>query len=156
MKKFLILMSFILCFFCASNNIALSVQQSRLVLVIGNFIAYDDGTVLDTKTNLMWAVKDNGSDINWNNAKKYCENYRVGGYSDWRLPTQDELENLYKSGIRDDKGIIKITDWGCWASETRNGGFEAAYFYFHRGRRHWRSVFYDYYVRVLPVRGGQN
>jgi hypothetical protein len=30
----------------------------------GRFIAYDNGTVLDTKTNLMWAAKDNGSDIN--------------------------------------------------------------------------------------------
>jgi len=31
----------------------------------GRFIAYDDGTVLDTRTNLMWAAKDNGSNINW-------------------------------------------------------------------------------------------
>jgi hypothetical protein len=55
----------------------------------GRFIAYDNGTVLDTKTNLMWAAKDNGSDINWSNAKSYCENYRGGGYKDWRMPTQD-------------------------------------------------------------------
>jgi len=26
----------------------------------GRFIAYDNGTVLDTKTHLMWAAKDNG------------------------------------------------------------------------------------------------
>jgi len=26
----------------------------------GRFIAYDNGTVLDTSTNLMWAAKDNG------------------------------------------------------------------------------------------------
>ncbi len=30
----------------------------------GRFIAYDNGTVLDTSTNLMWAAKDNGEDIN--------------------------------------------------------------------------------------------
>jgi hypothetical protein len=46
----------------------------------GRFIAYDDGTVLDTKTKLMWAARDNGSNINWANAKSYCENYRGGGY----------------------------------------------------------------------------
>jgi len=28
----------------------------------GRFIAYDNGTVLDTKTNIMWAAKDNGND----------------------------------------------------------------------------------------------
>lgn len=61
----------------------------------GRFIAYDNGTVLDTKTNLMWSAKDNGSDINWQGAKSYCENYRGGGYTDWRMPTLDELAGLY-------------------------------------------------------------
>src|SRR5271157_3353252 len=61
----------------------------------GRFIAYDNGTVLDTRTNLMWAAKDNGSDIEWQDAKFYCENYRGGGYKDWRMPTLDELEGLY-------------------------------------------------------------
>jgi hypothetical protein len=61
------------------------------------FKIYKNGTVLDTRTNLMWAAKDNGSDINWQDAKSYCENYRGGGYSDWRMPTQDELAGLYDS-----------------------------------------------------------
>jgi hypothetical protein len=43
----------------------------------------------------MWAAKDNGSPISWPEAKKYCENYRGGGYMDWRMPTQDELAGLY-------------------------------------------------------------
>ena len=59
------------------------------------FIAYDNGTVLDTKTNLMWAVRDNGRMINWADAKYYCENYRGGDYKDWRMPTQYELAGLY-------------------------------------------------------------
>src|SRR5271157_1154332 len=64
----------------------------------GRFIAYNNGTVLDTKTKLMWAVKDNGTDINWADAKSYCNNYRGGGYKNWRMPTQDELTGLYDSG----------------------------------------------------------
>ena len=40
------------------------------------FIAYDDGTVLDTKTGLMWAAKDNGANINWESAKSFCEKYQ--------------------------------------------------------------------------------
>ena len=59
------------------------------------FIAYDNGTALDTKTNLMWAAKDNGRDIEWQDAKFYCENYHGGGYKDWRMPTLDELEGVY-------------------------------------------------------------
>ena len=64
------------------------------------FIAYDDGTVLDTGTNLMWAAKDNSNPINWANAKSYCDDYRAGGYTDWRMPTLPELAGLYNSGKR--------------------------------------------------------
>jgi hypothetical protein len=55
----------------------------------GRFIAYNNGTVLDMSTNLMWAARDNGGNINWANAKSYCENYRGGGYTDWRMPTKE-------------------------------------------------------------------
>jgi hypothetical protein len=79
------------------------------------FIAYDNGTVMDTKTGLMWAANDNGSDINWADAKTYCENYRGGGYTDWRMPTQNELVELYKSKTEQ----IKLTDSWVWAAVTQ-------------------------------------
>jgi hypothetical protein len=61
----------------------------------GRFIAHNNGTVLDSQTNLMWAAKDNGSDINGRDAKSFCENYSGGGYADWRMPTTDKLAGLY-------------------------------------------------------------
>jgi hypothetical protein len=33
----------------------------------------------------------------WDKANKVCENYSGKGYSDWRLPTKEELELIYKS-----------------------------------------------------------
>jgi hypothetical protein len=75
-----------------------SVSTAKEIRRDGRFIAYNDGTVLDTITNLMWAAKDNGSNINWADAKNYCEDYRGGGYTDWRMPTQDELAGLYDTG----------------------------------------------------------
>jgi len=133
----------------------------------GQFIAYDNGTVLDTSTNLMWAVKDNGSNINWQGAKNYCENYRGGGYSDWRLPTQDELAGLYDkskgytpvcaaSGDNDKvhlTNLITLSCWWGWASDTR--GSEAATFIFNLGYRTWYRQSYDGGLRSLPVRSGK-
>jgi hypothetical protein len=96
----------------------------------GHFIAYENGTVLDTKTNLMWAAKDNGSDIKWEEISSYCKNYRGGGYTDWRIPTQDELSGLYdeSTGYRFEGGqnvhltkLIILTSAWLWASETRDG-----------------------------------
>ena len=127
------------------------------------FIAYNNGTVLDTKTNLMWAAKDNGFNINWQNAKSYCENYRGGGYRDWRMPTQDELASLYDETIINTtppamgcKGgyhltsLIRLTCCCPWATETR--GSKAAYFGFNKGPRAWLDESYVGGIRVLPVR----
>ena len=109
-----------------------------------NFIAYDNGTVLDTRTNLMWAAKDNGSDINWANAKSYCENYRGDGYTDWRMPTQNELSGLYASGAH--KNEVKITGW-IWVSEGADTSFD-----FGDGKRAWSDPSDGDNNRALPVR----
>ncbi len=46
------------------------------------FVNHGDGTVTDTKTGLMWAAKDNGSLINWQNALSYCKNFSGGDHTD--------------------------------------------------------------------------
>ena len=133
------------------------------------FIAYDDGTVLDTKTNLMWAAKDNGSNLNWTNAKAYCENYRGGGYSDWRMPTQTELSELhdahkiYPSDCRGPFGgtwplyyatdLIHLSCMGQWAAEA--SGSKAAYFHFNVGVKGWAPQSDTIYNRALPVRSAE-
>jgi tetratricopeptide (TPR) repeat protein len=127
------------------------------------FIAYDDGTVLDTSTNLMWAAKDNGRDISWANAKSYCENYRGGGYTDWRMPTQNELVGLYDSG-KSYKALqriyyvhltelIQLSTCCPWASETRDS--VAANFHFGFGVRDEGRQSDDNRYRALPVRSGK-
>jgi len=137
------------------------------------FIAYNNGTVLDTKTNLMWASKDNGGNINWQSAKSYCEKYRGGGYPDWRMPTQNELAGLneyengetYQSictygGLFVDRkynlqstGLIRLTCVALWASEIR--GSQTAYFHFSEGGRYWDYPSNDDRFRVLPVRSAK-
>jgi hypothetical protein len=61
----------------------------------GQFTAYDDGTVVDTKTNLVWAARDNGAALSWLGAKAYAKSYHAANYTDWRLPTVSELAGLY-------------------------------------------------------------
>ena len=125
----------------------------------GRFITYSNGTVLDTQTDLMWAAKDNGVDINWQAAKIYCENFSGGGYSDWRMPKLKELVGIYNN---DNEGnghahcvtdLIEITDVCMWASYTRMS--EAAVFYFTDGFRHkYTATSLGLLCRALPVRSG--
>jgi hypothetical protein len=127
----------------------------------GRFIAYDNGTVLDTRTNLMWAILDNGSNINWHDAKNYCETYRGGGYTDWRMPTRDELAGLYDAAksYKSDCGydvhvtaLIHLTCSALWASGAHGSG--AARFRFGAGSRLWTPQLFGRGDRALPVRLG--
>jgi hypothetical protein len=127
----------------------------------GRFIAYDNGTVLDTRTNLMWAEEDSDSDFDWWNAKSYCENYRGGGYTDWRMPTQDELAGLYDAAKTYTTAggfdvhlteLIHLSSFGHWSSEAR--GAVAAFFNFHEGAGGWHLQ-PDISFRSLPVRSGK-
>ena len=61
----------------------------------GIFIAYDDGTVLDTETNLMWWSKSIGDVDGMDDARYKSQIFRGGGYADWRVPSINELKTIY-------------------------------------------------------------
>ena len=74
---------------------------------IGQFVLHNDGTLLDTKTGLMWCRYSIGQDwkngtvvgdakaMVWNKAKKIPNDFNskdgCGGFYDWRLPSIDEF-----------------------------------------------------------------
>ena len=133
----------------------------------GRFIAYNNGTVVDTRSGLMWASEDNGKGVNWQEAKSYCENYKGGGYNDWRMPTQDELVGLYDSSKTYGRfcqgliffftcqnvhltDLIHITGEWFFALEIRDS--EYAFVYAPSGHRGWVRPKRAIGGRVLPVR----
>lgn len=126
----------------------------------GRFIAYDDGTVWDSQSNLLWASRDNGSNINWSDAEEYCKTYDGGGYKGWRLPTKDELLTLYDRSIFGNNGyhltkLITLTGSYPWTSNVQ--GSEALVVGFGKDRQMWfpESVSHQSRNRVLPVRFGK-
>lgn len=140
-----------------NDSVASDAKNYLMVEVDGKFMTLEERdrerervTWTDPRTGLIWARQDNGKDINWVNAKSYCENFRLGGYENWRLPTQGELAALYEADAHKDK--ITITGW-VWASETRGSG--AASFGFDDGERSWNPRSFDKATRALPVRSGK-
>lgn len=130
------------------------------------FIAHrTNGTVLDTKTALMWAAADNGTDISWEAAKSYCENYDAGGYRDWRMPTTGELAGLYDAArtapaqcagefkIHVAAESIRVTCFAVWTSETR--GPDATQFSFVYGTLSPYRQSHTYGIRAIPVRNAK-
>ena len=126
----------------------------------GRFIAYNDGTVWDMQTNLLWAARDNGSNIYWSDAETYCKTYDGGGYKGWRMPTRDELKGLYDRLIFGNNGyhltkLITLTGGFPWAAEVQ--GSEAAVVAFNADHEtwFWESVTHKSRNRALPVRDGK-
>ena len=66
------------------------------------FVVMGPHVVHDTETNLYWMKKDSWQDkgkfFNWHESKDYAEKKnvrKIGGFEDWRLPTNDEAATLY-------------------------------------------------------------
>ena len=72
----------------------------------------NNGTVIDEGTGLVWQKGDSFHDLkkglNWYDALEYVtlkNSQKFAGYDDWRLPTLNELNNLWQSS-----GTVKSKD----------------------------------------------
>jgi hypothetical protein len=85
------------------------------------------GVWTDPATGFMWTSKDNGFALRWQSAADYCRNLQLAGYSDWWLPSIEELRKIYNpnAGVAcgsngtlscQIKGRIQLTSGVVWSS----------------------------------------
>jgi hypothetical protein len=110
----------------------------------------------DPATSLIWAVKDNDADVNYTQARDFCSNLRVSGFSDWRLASIDELDAIFDSKSKQPykiKGPIQLGASGVWSGTALPSGGEVWSFYFaYGGRSPLRIQGHSSYGRALCVR----
>lgn len=80
-------------------------EEENVALVeeeVPAFVDNGDGTISDTRANLMWkkddSFKEFGYGINWFEAQDYCEilnEKKFAGYEDWRLPSGEEAKSFF-------------------------------------------------------------
>jgi hypothetical protein len=107
-------------------------------------------TVLDTKSELMWAYSDNSESLTWQEAVDYCESFSGGGYEDWRMPKIAELQTLIEAKIQKEGDLINITSNLIWASETDDS--KAAFCHLANRKCSWMERVISISLRALPVR----
>ena len=104
-----------------------------------------DGTTTDNVTGLMWQSSDDGLNYNWYEASgtpeatynpegivDVCGNLSLAGYSDWRLPTENELH-----------GTINY--------ENNNPSIDQTYFPNTMNDGYWSSTTHTFYVNEAWV-----
>ncbi len=131
--------------------------RSGQVRSSNSVIINNDGTVSDTCTGLMWQKYAGGS-MTWKDSLSFCESLTLAGYSDWRLPTREELRSLvdyqkYNPAI-DTSAFPDIFSSNYWSSTTYIDNTNDAWdVYFAYGDSYNYSKGSSRYVRA--VRGGQ-
>ena len=118
--------------------------------------------VKDNEQNLIWAERDNGSDINWTNATQYCSGLGSG----WTLPNSDALSSMYDANgkypvpyvyngttynVKPATPLIKVTGQWYWTNE-QNGSSGAWGVVLDGGGRYSGAVGYPDARRALCVR----
>jgi hypothetical protein len=130
----------------------------------------------DPTTGLTWVGKDNGKDVSWHNAIRYCRNLHLAGYSDWRLANMFELESIYDRTVTapgragDTKGgfprgftwhvrgnlFLTGNEWSSRVEgKEKSGGYEY-FFEFNEGKSDKNPVGWPYPfngMRALCMRG---
>ena len=115
--------------------------------------------VTDTKLGLTW--QDNSAVKNtkkrWKEAKKYCQNLSMEGYSDWRLPSYDELFTIvdhdkYDPAIIPSFKNVSASDF-YWSSSVYVPFDKTAWMVrFEDGSTYNGYKAYKYYVRCVRGR----
>lgn len=92
-----------------------------------NFIDKGDHIELKVPINKIHMIEKICSPdrMDWYEAKSYARNLKKGDYRDWRLPTKEELKEIYK--VKNICGIVQ-NNFRCWSSSAPSDTASYAWF----------------------------
>jgi hypothetical protein len=127
-----------------------------LLILIGTTLSLASSVVSDSETGLMW--QDNSAakyaQKDWNSAIAFCEQLKLGGYDDWRLPNIKELIHILSIKPRDGgmkKGFTYVGGSGYyWSSSVHESNEEFAWMMnFKRGYEYINYKTYERHIRCV-------
>lgn len=122
-------------------------------------------TWTDPSTGFIWARRDNGADVDWQQAYSYCQNLRLAGLSRWRLPEilellaiSDDKQNImgwndWSDTVFHVKGALLLSGW-TWSNTAGQFPGEAGAYSFYHNKVNSHSKTGGKSGRALCVRGG--
>ena len=114
-----------------------------------SFISQEVPYIALLSANLMVQKADLGS-VYWNSAMTMCESSIVGGFSDWRLPSIEELMTLYTEREYIGGFNCQSEYWSSTNIHQNNGYTYYYYIYFSSGQQSYeKSATYNKRVRAV-------
>lgn len=116
-----------------------------------------DRVVIDHAIGLMWQQAGSSNRMTQGEMQDYVDQLnreQYAGFSDWRLPTIEELASLLepteKNGDLYIDPIFDRKQWWCWSADETSGSSGAVWVvYFRSGGVNWCYVDDEYYVRCV-------
>ena len=103
--------------------------------VDANFTRDTNNIVTDNIRGLMWEDDTFPSNAIWSTQNTYCNNLILGGYSDWRIPTINEISTLLdynKTTININSNFQNTSSAGLYISSSEvNSSFDYSYLNFN-------------------------
>lgn len=147
---------------------AVALIAAGIVVLVAKYFRDTAPTWTDPQTKLTWARRDNGKDVDREQAIEYCLRLDLAGHRDWRLPTIAEVETLYDPSISiagawglgpkhprpvywHVKGKMYLTG-GTSASDLTFDGLQEQSYDFSYGRRNLDPPDFPWDHRALCVR----
>jgi hypothetical protein len=122
-----------------------------------HLVKNQDGTITDSATGLMWQAETESYTKTWTEALSYCDQLTLADYSDWRLPSREELRSIVdysKYGASIFGAFIDNASDFYWSSTSVASDIDLAWgIRFNGGFDNRYSKYLTYAVRA--VRGGQ-
>jgi hypothetical protein len=100
---------------------------------VNDLVDNNDGTVTDKATGLMWQKSGSLERLDKRGANNYVKQLyskRFAGYSDWRMPTIEELASLLARSRNKDFHIASVftsRQTSCWSADKCSVQFEVDY-----------------------------
>jgi len=121
-----------------------------------DFVDNGNNTVTDKSTSLMWQKGGASNEVTYDEAKLFIANINEKqylGYSDWRIPTIEELSSLIKRPKEIGRKIFidqvfENKQVECWSSDSKDKIY-VWFVKFNTGSIFWSSGDLNYYIKAV-------
>lgn len=137
-----------------SGRVSGNFQHEYEVLALNN-----EEVVIDHATDLMWQRSGSPFGLSWMQAKAYVDQLneeQFAGYTDWRLPTTEELTSLLEFKKRHEEmyinPVFNTRQFICWSADILNSSANVWFVYFDHGYVSNTDADTELYVRAVRLR----